>query len=260
MSAIDYAINQLTYTVNSTLLEMFFPKNNQFDLRTLDKRLIEAVIDRRVRRDVDTFGGTTAIIPVEKCQKFSHTDGSMVLIVEEELLGGLDIAWPVSLRFHSGIARPSNGLAGGHGGMDGETRELIRMMNGNYTEVVADASLSMLDRRTVWCRDVNSASASAMLEVVLTNSRDFSNLQLASHRKFAELVCWAAKSYMYAHRSEFINRQRYLGIDSSIVESEVSDFSTAEEEYQQSLKAWGTISVFNDDSRRRKFIKARIPT
>lgn len=251
-NAVQRALLQLHYTIPAEILDETF-LNNENSYReesySLDDKIKELVVHRRVNVDADLVGGNlvfiyigdlfteyvnpyTAIVRIPKSKTAGKTIVS-VLSVYNILEVGMSTPGAANPFIENNLVLAGNA-----------------MMNAMASApAIISAYLELIGENTVLIRQNTTLTNMNFIRCILSNNEDMSNLQLRSIPQYCKLVELGVKSYIYNYWAVkiglgFLVGGKELGPFKDVVES----YSDAEQQYQEYLNnVWGAVQFMNSN-------------
>jgi len=251
-NAVQRALLQLHYTVPREVLnETFLNNENSYreESYSLDDKIKELVIHRRVNIDADLVGGNLVFIYIgDLFTEYVNPYTAIVRIPKSKTAGKTIISvLSVYNILEVGMATPgaANPFIENNLVLAGNA-----MMNAMASApAIISAYLELIGENTVLIRQNTTLTNMNFIRCVLSNNEDMSNLQLRSIPHYCKLVELAVKSYIYNYwvvkiGMGFLVGGKELGPFKDVVES----YSDAEQQYQEYLNnVWGAVAFMNSN-------------
>lgn len=255
---IEYALSKVVDEIDPEILKIGFPTSNQFDIRTIEQRIRERIIDGVLSTELMQDSGVQISVRMSDCIQKLHTDSSIVIEVPQKLIGKREILKPLDIMFTRVDALTTDSMR--YSNPPGIAGEIAKMTDGTIVDQLGDSDLAKLDSNTIWAKNISSISSYAYLNLLVTQDADYSSLSHGMRSLFANLVVLYVKKFLYNRR---FSQKRYavlLGLDAGMYEEAVSEYSGAGEEYEEIRKSkWSKAALFSDPTRRRALVTTRSP-
>jgi len=264
MNPITYAVDRIINSgIPKPILNLMFLSRyarDYYTLDTLQSKIREEVIDKRVMVDCNLVHGTDMTIPLVKCEKLTGNYYSAVFRVPKELTQGKRIVSVIDLTAASGtvitadasMTATSSGMYTATmanystmGAVMGAARQMQRSVM--PIQVVANALVYLVGDNTVLIKDSVIIPSTQMLRVVVENDENMNHIQPAYYPTFYDLVLTAVKAYIYNNLVvEQDNVFIMSGGEMNKFKEIVDSYSDMEELYTEKLEAWYKSALLND--------------
>lgn len=250
MNAISYAISRIHQTIPKEVLRIALIST--VDHQTVipvsvDSRLKELVIAKRVMPDINIIGGTHITVPLAGLKQERLPDNAIVIRIPKSLTQGRSILTAHSISF--GAAQTAgittSPMAQG-GDMPNAQQQLLSGIQS--IPYVSDAHVTLLAENVVMIQGANAMSGYLFLRCEVENDSNLNNIKRRSYLAFSDLCILAVKSYIYNNcvipmDIGYIEGGATLGKINEIIDS----YSEAEEEYMEFIRTkWAKVSKLND--------------
>lgn len=274
MSAINYAIREVTNRLPSQVLKRMFGKIQglecSFNPTTVEEQIRIRVIQHRVLTDMNIVGGKSKYLKVSSGQILHSDDIGTSFHYTEEQLHGQGI---LSVHYHM-LGKPPTGeilmmqtlrqerntkVTDGNCNADGMRKELIEKAENYKHKIVGftgNTIVELVAKNTIL---LPSRVTRGYFKVTLTDDPELTQVPPRSWRVFARLVELATKAYIY--KEEVITLEQteiYQGQELGGIKSYISDLADSEELYQEQLTKWAKIAFMHDRNAYNNFLKAQI--
>lgn len=263
MNPIRKALDEILFSIPREILEQAFitPAMRQCgEVISLETRIREAVLDPRVLVDLDIRGGTEAFIPLDHPVTVRQSDPyTYVYHVPDEVVQNRPIVQPYSVHFgilgyqNAGMAlNYSENVAGA---------EMRKVLDAAMRTPPAQTSyLNLIAHNTVMVRYIYLPYATAFMRVRLGNDNALSQIRPQSFHEFAQLCILAVKAYIYNTMVIRIDQGQLSGGQMlGAFREKIMEYADADQMYQDALRRWAKISVFNDPEARRRHLRTILP-
>lgn len=276
MNAIMYAINEIKYSIPYEVLcaGMTIEEDQKIlNLSTLEDKILNKVIKRRVLLAANVVGGIETIIPVgqiyptftEPMYTVYHIPPEMTM--DKEIMSALSLSYLPTAGFmgvSGGFGGPNatyNPNTPGHANNTATMNVASRISSSfNASGILSSAHLEIVARNTIAVYAHYQSLANYGIRVVLQNDDNLNNIQPRSYPALSKLVVLATKAYLYNKliipiNSGYLSGGQDLGMFKSILES----YADAEEQYGIYLKEiWGQVAFMNDTTRYNNFLSSML--
>jgi hypothetical protein len=250
MNLITYAINDLAFHFSKEILNIGFKEFQPLTenkLVTIEEIITNNIIRRKVLVDSNVVGGEVIDIFLDKCNvQHIYEQNESIITVPKELTANRSIIEPLSLVLNSYIA--GNGmLVGSTSNVLGSMTKLVSAHTG--PDVIQTSKMQMIGENKILVQSSTALYTNGILRVNIENSQNLDNMNQKHAIVFSKLVRHAIKMYMYNNTRVQLNQGYiYGGHELSIVSDIVSEFSSAEQDYYETLtKEWAKCSMLNSD-------------
>lgn len=250
MNAIGYAISMIHQKIPTEILRISLLSNMNHMSNipvSIDSRLKDLVIVKRVMKDIDIIGGTHITVPLMGLEQERLPDNAIVVRIPKSLTQGRSILTVHSVSFGASATAglTSNPLA--YGGDVGNAQ--AQMLQGiSSIPYVSDAHVTLLAENVVMIQNVNTMTGWLYLRCEVENDSNLNNIKRRSFLAFGELCTLAAKSYIYTTcvipmDIGYIEGGATMGKIQEMIDS----YADSEDEYMEYLKTkWAKVSKLND--------------
>jgi len=277
MNAIIYAINEIKSTIPIQLLQagMMIDEHEQTsNLTSLDDKILNKVIRKRVLLDANIVGGIETIIPLNGIQpSFYEYFYSIYKIPNEytmnkQIISALSLTHlPVNNHYGNiGGLYGNNGLSPNNGFSSISNVNPVMSVGdriGNAASsqgILNNTHLEVISYNTILVYAHYRVLANFGLRVILENDNNLNNIQPRSYKNLGMLCSLATKAYLYNKliipiNSGYLSGGQELGMFKNILES----YSSAEEDYSTYLKqVWASVAFQNDSQRNYRFLSSML--
>jgi len=256
MDAITKALIDIKFTIPKDILDLAFVKRYQYytaEFISVDKLIIDNVIEAKVLPDLNSVRGQEISISLEQCQISKVSPDSFryetVIKVPPRVLNGRNIISPLSVILEYG---PTNS------GMPNYFLQLAEaaVNSRSATTGFSTTDLELIGNNTVLIHE-NLPLVIGYLNVLIENDKNMNNLNPKFYNIFGELCTWATKAYIYNTLLIDLNKGLILGgHELSVIKDTIDSYQDAYEQYQTLLKEkMGKILFINDDKAYSKYIQ-----
>lgn len=249
---ISYAISKImSIGIDKTILELSYGGVNSIGVKRNISIELDKVLSKYVCNDFNLISGDTIDIPISKCKLIPSSDGR-VYYVPPEARRNVDIREVYSIRqkaniTHTGIT--SYGLPmGGSSIVNG----LTSMMNAiDNPQVIGNTYIELEDDNTIRVTSADTNISMYDVFVVEIENRDrLRKIKRGSYPLFAKIATAYIKAHIYSNRININKAAIYGGHELSEVSSVISEFSGAQEEYDNYISEdAGKLLIFADEAK-----------
>jgi len=256
MDAITKALIDIKFTVPKDILDLAFVKRYQYytaEFVSLDKLIIDNVIEAKVLPDLNAIRGQEISIYLKDCQMHTVSpDGfrlETVIKVPPKILNGRNIISPLSIVLEYG---PVNTGSSNYFVQIAEAAVNAR----SATTGFSTTDLELIGNNTILVHE-NLPVIVGYLNVIIENDKNMNNLNPRFYNIFGELCTWATKAYIYNTLIVDLNKGLIIGgHELSIIKDIIDSYQDAYEQYKTLLKEkMGKILFMNDDKSYSKYIQ-----
>lgn len=258
-SAIQNAIEDIRFEIPIEILKFtYLSQATGFNLThaySLDERIRDEIIYRKVLKDCNLIGGTEILIPIHPHLQERIDLHRAVYYIPKEYTNGRRITSALSVTYMAN-----------HPNLHGHYNLNNNLVNGAVSSLwysntpvpsTSTAMCSLVAENTVYVEDTMRIPDVVHLRCWIENPVDMSHLKLPSHLKFSELCILAAKADIY-NKNVIKMGEAYLdgGSEISQYRDTIENYSDAIENYKDMLKnVWSTVSRFTDKTALRRSIR-----
>ena len=256
MDAITKALIDIKFTIPKDVLDLAFVKRYQYytaEFVSLDKLIIDNVIEGKVLPDLNVVRGQKISINLNQCQMYHVSPDAFrletVIKVPVTLLNGRNIITPLSIVLENG---PVN---------SGSSNYFVQMAEAGINSIEPTTGFSTTDLELIGNNTIlvheNLPVVMGYLNVLIENDKNMNNLNPQYYNYFGELCVWATKAYIYNTLIVDLNKGIILGgHELSVIKDIVDSYQDGYEQYQTMLKEiMGKILFANDDKAFSSYIK-----
>lgn len=271
MNPINYALDRI---INSDipieiLNEAFMSRRalNDYTIKTLEQRMREVVIDKRIYSDCNIVHPTRINVALSQCKYLRGDSFQSVWYVPKTLTQGKTIVSAIELASaytatndpdfsyssgnNAGLMNSAYQNSGRNGSLPGAGQQMLRSVS--PIPLVTNASLHILNENTILVKDAVVVPGTMMLRVAVENDENFNHIRLPYYPLFHELCLLAVQQYIYrtliiAMDSGFLQG----GMELNSFKDEVSKYSDAGELYKEKLEEWTKSAYLMDDTSKQE--------
>lgn len=266
MNPIQYAIRQVRFRIPKDILETVFidPVSSwNREPTSLDSLIEAAVIRPRLMVDCDIIGGSEILVNLSGLTPIRISDHSYVFQIPKRLTQGRSITTALNITYSDpntiGNIQSGSSFGGCQSSfMLGTAQQLVDAAG--MIPITGTSNLQIIGENTILVRETTMVPPLAYLRCIIANDYNLSNLQIKSHRPFAEAAVLCVKAYIYNQYIITMDMGEIrgganIGRFKEIVES----YADAEELYQTYLKEkLEKIFFMNDHTRYNRFLRLAV--
>lgn len=289
---ISFAIQSIRNEIPHQILERFFTPSKFDRLRrdpflqgNIDGVILDKVINRRVRMDIDTAGCTEITIDLEgvPVQQIDHdkylyhipkerTNGRVItsaisLMYNKVLSGSLGNSMMSTVGISPQVSNypisnmPGGGMYGyGNNGCPGKQGALglaSSIANQNQMPRVESTNLRVIDGHTILVEELMFPQSRPSLRCIVSSDSTFSTLSRPAWRHFADLCVLATKAYIYTqHIIDIDEGELHAGQQLGRFKEMIESWSDANEQYSEFYYTrWRKIQFMADTPRYTRYLK-----
>lgn len=261
-SAIQNAIEDIRFKIPIEVLNFtYLSKMIGYNLThaySLDERIRDEVIVRKVLKDCNLIGGTEIMIPIHMHLQQRLDINKAVYYIPKEYTNGRRITSALSVSYYAGVPMMQHAYSHQQNLVMGTVNAL--WTSNTPVPQVSTARVSLVAENTVYVEDAARIPDMVFLRCWIENPVDMSHLKLPSHRQFSRLCLYAAKADIY-NKNVIKMGEAYLdgGGEISQYRDIIERFSDAIDTYEDYFdQVWGAVSRFTDKESLRRGIRIGI--
>lgn len=267
---VTYALQQVRFEIPREILDKVFislaaqragPYLNRLAPISVDARIREEVLDARVLVDTNLYGGREMMIVLDDCPSEMIDPYNIIYRVPKSLTGGGTITRATSVQMatsplHGNMRTGINAYRGSQI-LDAaqsvlNSQSAAAPISTSYVQVIAE--------NVVHIMDATGMLPNISLRCWVTNDDTLSHLMPTSYRKFAELVVWATKAFIYIN-AQIIMDKGFISAGSELgrFRETIDEYRDANENYKDLLeKVWPKVALLNDQNAKARHIKLAV--
>ena len=223
---------------------------------SVDSRIREEVIDRRVMVDCNLFGGMEAVIPLESLTPERMDPFTAIYRIPKDMTQGRTITTVYSASFGENTRMPgANVHQTNNSHLMGAAGEVLD----GAMEIpnVSTAYVQLIGENTVLIEGQLSLPSNIFLRCMLTHDQEMSSIKPSSYHAFSRLVVLATKAHIYQQNMIRMDMgQLHAGMQLGTFKEIIDEYADANELYYTHLQeVWRSTATLNDEERRRRHLK-----
>ena len=264
MNPIEYAVLEIRNTIPAEILRLGFPTSGtawENSMESMDWRIRNEVIEKRVRVDLDLIGGTELQIPVDDIQIDYVDPYTNVLHVPAERTQNRTIVQAYEFSYGPTGYPVAASLTGNYGTYASSPRgvrtsNVVTSSSGVGSFTIFD--LKIIGHNTIMVRYNGLFARGMWLRCRVSDDEGMTSIPPTAYSKFSQMCVLACKAYLFRTLSIQIDAgQLEGGMQLGAIRDLLWNFQEAEELYQQARARWRGIAVMNDPIQHRNFIKSQ---
>jgi len=259
MDAITKAVYEIKFQIPKDILNLAFVNRYNYytaEMISLDKLIIDNVINAKVLPDLNIIRGERLSIPLEQCEVTKVSPDQFrwetVIKVPPKLLNGRNIISPLSVVLDYG---PQNS------GLPTRTLQLAEAVVNTYDAPTgfSTTDLELIGNNTVLVHE-NLPVVMGYLNVMIENDRNMNNLNPRFYLHFAKLCVLATKAYIHNTLIVDLNKGLLLGgHELNVIKDIVDSYQDAIEQYEEYLRTkMAKVLLINDDKAYSRLVKMQV--
>lgn len=259
---IQNAIEDLRFKIPHELLAFtYLSKTIGYNLAhaySLDERIRDEVIHRKVLKDCNLIGGTEILIPVHMHLQQRLDINKAVYYIPKEYTNGRRITSALSVSYYAGVPMAQHAYSHQQNLVMGTVQAL--WSSNTPVPQVSTARCMLVAENTVYVEDTARIPDMVYLRCWIENPVDMSHLKLPAHRNFSRLCLYAVKADIY--------NKNVIKMGEAVLDggSEISQYRDIMESYSDAIEiyedyfdqVWGVVSRFSDKEAVRRSIRMGI--
>jgi hypothetical protein len=264
MNPISKAMDEIRFSIPAQILNQVFITNEMLNCGaaiSIETRIREQVLDKRVLVDMDIMGGTETYISMDAPVRCEYIDPyTVIYYIPEECTQNRPIVQVYSLHFGlMGYQNAGAALSYTESPLGSEMRKVLD--SAMRTPPALTSYINLIAHNVIMVRYVYLPYPNAFLRCRLGNDEALSFIRMESMPLFAELCTTAVKAYIYNNMVITMD-EAYLsgGQNLGAFRDKIMEYSEADQAYRDLLKRWQKqMSCFNDAESRRRHIRTILP-
>lgn len=267
MNAVTYALKQCEWTIPSEILDLVFLSGGLQQLTgygiSRSSRILETVIVPRVLTDCNLMGGREVVIPLEKATRQILDPMNSLFYIPKTLTQNSSISRALSVVYvnpNIGNNMVVRGLTTGFSTsplLDG-ANSLLNAAAGPVVLSTAHCYLTGSEN-TILITGQLQILPNIALRCWLELDNNLSHLQPTSYDKFAQLVEYAVKAYIYNNRVIKMDQDQLMsGMTIGRFKEIVDSYSDAEQNYKDyKTNVFQRVLALNDPETKRRHLQVK---
>ncbi len=263
MSAILSALREVRQTIPKRLLEQCFLSNRYYhnlSPRSVESVIEQAVIDARVRPDINIGTGTEVVIPLYGVQFQLLDVWNKIYNIPKTLTQGRSLTNVLSVGYgFEYVNAPYSYPQMGGSQIAGAANSLVNSVSA--VEISSSVQAWLIGENMVCVRDTYNASPYIHLRCWIEFDKEFSTINPRSYHEFNKLVVLATKAHIY---NQLVLEQDYAfihaGQELGVLKDILNGYSEANQEYTEFLNGdWRKVAYMNDAEQMRRITGYSFP-
>lgn len=263
MNPISYAIDHVLFVIPRDVLDIVFNPTHRygyhnygFSPEDVTSVIRSEIIENKVRIDCNLTGGQQVDIPLLGIPEERVDHYSAIYRIPKTMTMGRSIVRAMCVVFIERTVSSINHTPynGGSQMIDG-----IQGVLASHSAIpqTSSAYVTLIGENVVLIQDNTLIPRNSFLRCVLDYDEAMTHIQPTSYKKFARLVEYATKAYIYR---EFTIRQNrgalHAGMELGAIRDIVESYSDAAENYEDYYQnTWRKVAIFNDNQSHIRHLK-----
>lgn len=223
---------------------------------SLDTRIREEVIDKRVRIDCNLTGALQVTIPLRGIVPKWIDTRSAVYHIPKSMTQGRTITTALSVAYGEAAHMPGSNYYMNN--MSTMTSNMGKILDSAMdVPMVSTAYVQLIGENTIYVEGDLSLPTNTFLRCYVTHDTEFSSIKPASYLAFTKMVVLAAKDHVY--RTMFVKMdqaQLHFGMQLGSFREIIESYSDASEMYYEYVReTWPRVATLNDENSFRRHLK-----
>lgn len=265
MGPIEKAIDEVRYEIPYEILRQVFTveQNPTFARRktnlkvSLDSRIREEIIHRRVLTDCNLVGGMEVVVPLAGLPVKYHDDDTFVVTIPKALTEGRSISSVLSIAnapsgwMGTQYAQPKAGNA-----FETRMNALFSSSTGSGGSLI-DGRVRLIGDNIIYVKVINETTGDLFLRCRVGSDESMSDLPQSYWGDFGELVILATKAHVYTKLAIAMDEgQLSGGLTLGRFKEFVDEYRDANQMYKEKLNGeWIRIAALADETQHTRAIQ-----
>ena len=258
MSAITYSLNKVRLAIPDRILRLAFTTKSEYyrtSNTTLDKQIEDLVIKPIVLTDLNVVGGTILKVPLLNCNVTEYNNGingnNLIINIPYAVTNNKKVLTPLSMTTTNNVSNVSKG----NPLVDAASRIIDHSMGSS--DGMLFSNLELIGGNTILVHDDVPFTTRGVIDVLIENNSNLSNLKPKTYPKFSKLVILAVKAYIYNKLAlELDEGGLYYGHNLSKMSDIIGNYESSLEDYDEAIASkWAKILFMNDDVQMSSYVK-----
>ena len=223
---------------------------------TLDARIREEIIEKRVRVDTDLVGGTQVTIPLWRLEpELLDSFWNVIYRIPKQLTQNRSISSVLSVTFGQGsvMGTTNMGMQGASPMLDGVSSVLSSALP---IPMVSTAYVQLIGENTILIQGNMILSTQMNLRCYLESDDEFSQLIPQQLHQFSQLCVLATKSYLYNQLIVETDMARLVGgMEIGQFKQILDGYADSEQSYQDYREKWAKIVQMTDTQSKERYLR-----
>lgn len=261
MNAVTYAIDMVKRQIPDEVLKQTFISLFAHRTRipvTVSSRLAEEIVYEKVLKDINLIGGTTILVPLDRCELVGQDKLYSIYHVPKELTGNRSIVSIQEVTV-SGYYIASGGVSTNLGS-EGANAAVQMVASTQSVPYVSEARCSLINENTVMIELPYHMAVNNVMRCVVEYDSTLRNLDPRAYMDFADLVVLATKAEIWLKNqvpmdTGYVKGGAQMGSYKEIIDS----YSDAMEQYKTMLKThWAVVDKLNDYETKKRLLTSLV--
>lgn len=259
MDLISKAIQEIRFNIPDQILTAAFT-DTRITQRgvpvSLDTRIREEVIEKRIRIDCNLTGALQATIPLRGITPQWIDSRSTVYRIPKSMTQGRTITTALSVAYGEAAHMAGSNYYMNH--TSTLSNNVGKILDSALdVPMVSTAYVQLIGENTIYVEGDLSLPTNTFLRCYVTHDTEFSNIRPASYHSFTRMAVLAAKDHVY--RTMYVKMdqaQLHFGMQLGSFREIIEGYSDAAEMYYEYIReVWPKVALLNDENSFRRHLK-----
>lgn len=261
LDAISYSLMQVQQKIPAAVLNQTFIASMKHRTHlpvSVQSRITDLIINKKVLVDLNIIGGETAIIPLDSCELLEQESTYSVYRIPKSATANRSVSSVHEVRVGAGIGVDNSAVLGSASMIGEAASNMMRSISPVPTTSFGNAVL--ISENTFMIEMPPNFGQFGGVQVSLEYDPTLSGIKPRTVFNFAKLVVLATKAFIY--NSQFVpmdQAQIKSGSAFGSYKDAVDSYSDADELYDEYLlTTWATVDKLNDSHTRQRLISLAV--